>query len=239
MVPSQRSPDHKQSGAAEACWAHNPEVRRSKLRSARREFLSMENAFFIKMPRQTRNSRFYVPFKHIALFLCCLKCFKRSDSFTPSQGNDLECLIPQTKMTSKPRISSQFPNWTVTISWWLVSSLIASNQPWIRRLVQRLRNSMLFTINGFSYSYTNGHFRTFHVGFFQTRTTTSFIYHYLRKIHHILLPELHSGWAGLLDESLATIKLSNLQISVFSSIQNRGKRDPGVKRAKTECTDDW
>ncbi len=24
----------KQSGAAEACWAHNPEVRRSKLRSA-------------------------------------------------------------------------------------------------------------------------------------------------------------------------------------------------------------
>ena len=24
----------KQSGAVEACWAHNPEVRRSKLRSA-------------------------------------------------------------------------------------------------------------------------------------------------------------------------------------------------------------
>ena len=29
-------PDHKkQSGAVEACWAHNPEVRRSKLRSAK------------------------------------------------------------------------------------------------------------------------------------------------------------------------------------------------------------
>ena len=26
---------NKQSGAVEACWAHNPEVRRSKLRSAR------------------------------------------------------------------------------------------------------------------------------------------------------------------------------------------------------------
>ena len=30
----------KQSGAAEACWAHNPEVRRSKLRSARRFWFS-------------------------------------------------------------------------------------------------------------------------------------------------------------------------------------------------------
>jgi hypothetical protein len=29
---------HKQSGAAEACWAHNLEVRRSKLRSARQMF---------------------------------------------------------------------------------------------------------------------------------------------------------------------------------------------------------
>ena len=26
----------EQSGAVEACWAHNPEVRRSKLRSAKR-----------------------------------------------------------------------------------------------------------------------------------------------------------------------------------------------------------
>ncbi len=33
----ERNADNKfqqQSGAAEACWAHNPEVRRSKLRSA-------------------------------------------------------------------------------------------------------------------------------------------------------------------------------------------------------------
>ena len=29
----------KQSGAVEACWAHNPEVRRSKLRSAKMVFL--------------------------------------------------------------------------------------------------------------------------------------------------------------------------------------------------------
>ena len=27
--------DREQSGAVEACWAHNPEVRRSKLRSAK------------------------------------------------------------------------------------------------------------------------------------------------------------------------------------------------------------
>ena len=33
-----RSSSLKQSGAAEACWAHNPEVRRSKLRSARQMF---------------------------------------------------------------------------------------------------------------------------------------------------------------------------------------------------------
>ena len=37
--------EEQQSGAVEACWAHNPEVRRSKLRSAR-IFLSLaENTF--------------------------------------------------------------------------------------------------------------------------------------------------------------------------------------------------
>ncbi len=36
---------HKQSGAAEACWSHNPEVRRSKLRSARQMFFSWCNIF--------------------------------------------------------------------------------------------------------------------------------------------------------------------------------------------------
>ena len=30
----------KQSGAVEACWAHNPEVRRSKLRSAMNIFFT-------------------------------------------------------------------------------------------------------------------------------------------------------------------------------------------------------
>jgi hypothetical protein len=35
----------KQSGAAEACWAHNPEVRRSKLRSARQMFFWWCNVF--------------------------------------------------------------------------------------------------------------------------------------------------------------------------------------------------
>ena len=33
--------DREQSGAVEACWAHNPEVRRSKLRSAN-DFLLLE-----------------------------------------------------------------------------------------------------------------------------------------------------------------------------------------------------
>ena len=31
----------QQSGAVEACWAHNPEVRRSKLRSARNIFFTV------------------------------------------------------------------------------------------------------------------------------------------------------------------------------------------------------
>ncbi len=35
----------KQSGAVEACWAHNPEVRRSKLRSAKDFFFYI---FFVK-----------------------------------------------------------------------------------------------------------------------------------------------------------------------------------------------
>ncbi len=35
----------EQSGAAEACWAHNPEVRRSKLRSARQMFFWWCNVF--------------------------------------------------------------------------------------------------------------------------------------------------------------------------------------------------
>ena len=34
----------KQSGAVEACWAHNPEVRRSKLRSAK--FFSIQLVFW-------------------------------------------------------------------------------------------------------------------------------------------------------------------------------------------------
>ena len=33
-------PQQQQSGAVEACWAHNPEVRRSKLRSARKLFFN-------------------------------------------------------------------------------------------------------------------------------------------------------------------------------------------------------
>ena len=36
---------HKQSGAAEACWAHNPEFRRSKLRSATHMFFWWCNVF--------------------------------------------------------------------------------------------------------------------------------------------------------------------------------------------------
>ena len=32
--------NNKQSGAVKACWAHNPEVRRSKLRSAKKHFFS-------------------------------------------------------------------------------------------------------------------------------------------------------------------------------------------------------
>ena len=39
---------HKQSGAAEACWAHNPEVRRSKLRSARQMFFD-DAMYFLKI----------------------------------------------------------------------------------------------------------------------------------------------------------------------------------------------
>ena len=36
----------QQSGAVEACWAHNPEVRRSKLRSAKTKFFSSVLFFF-------------------------------------------------------------------------------------------------------------------------------------------------------------------------------------------------
>ncbi len=35
----------KQSGAVEACWAHNPEVRRSKLRSANTFFFIHLSSF--------------------------------------------------------------------------------------------------------------------------------------------------------------------------------------------------
>ena len=37
----------KQSGAVEACWAHNPEVRRSKLRSARTFLISFCTFLFV------------------------------------------------------------------------------------------------------------------------------------------------------------------------------------------------
>ena len=36
----------EQSGAVEACWAHNPEVRRSKLRSATVRDFFVDNKFF-------------------------------------------------------------------------------------------------------------------------------------------------------------------------------------------------
>ena len=38
---------NKQSGAVEACWAHNPEVRRSKLRSARNFYFFTPNNFLL------------------------------------------------------------------------------------------------------------------------------------------------------------------------------------------------
>jgi hypothetical protein len=43
----------KQSGAVEACWAHNPEVRRSKLRSANKFFLTNKKAFLPFLPSAT------------------------------------------------------------------------------------------------------------------------------------------------------------------------------------------
>ena len=37
----------QQSGAAEACWAHNPEVRRSKLRSAKHYYFKLLKLLYL------------------------------------------------------------------------------------------------------------------------------------------------------------------------------------------------
>ena len=46
----------KQSGAVEACWAHNPEVRRSKLRSAR-NILCQHDPLAQRIARWTSNPK--------------------------------------------------------------------------------------------------------------------------------------------------------------------------------------
>ena len=46
--------DVQQSGAVEACWAHNPEVRRSKLRSANHPFF-----------RSQRIGALYTPYRSL------------------------------------------------------------------------------------------------------------------------------------------------------------------------------
>ena len=55
-----RSNTSKQSGAAEACWAHNPEVRRSKLRSANIFNSSLTKAILIE-----RGDLSYIPKENI------------------------------------------------------------------------------------------------------------------------------------------------------------------------------
>ncbi len=45
----------KQSGAVEACWAHNPEVRRSKLRSAKNIFFFFFSPFCGKAIKNESN----------------------------------------------------------------------------------------------------------------------------------------------------------------------------------------
>ena len=67
----------KQSGAVEACWAHNPEVRRSKLRSARIKLFRVDKMMM-------RDHTLYVvaagpPFRQHALNR---KCIVRSDYYS-------------------------------------------------------------------------------------------------------------------------------------------------------------
>ena len=51
----------EQSGAVEACWAHNPEVRRSKLRSAKilapESFHLLSNSKFFPWPMSCQDGR--------------------------------------------------------------------------------------------------------------------------------------------------------------------------------------
>ena len=54
----------KQSGAVEACWAHNPEVRRSKLRSATISFFF----FFFPFARKRYPTNFKVPLSCFDVF---------------------------------------------------------------------------------------------------------------------------------------------------------------------------